>query len=104
MRVDDYSLDEYLLKILIRFVYIPVKKPVHPLPDFNEYIPEEYTDILKDREQLIKNKGSYFIIISIAFSIPNIHLEGSNDSYKYDVHINSFFKHKPKGRHTRPRL
>ena len=53
-----------------------MKKPIHPLPDFNEYIPEEYTDILKDREQLIKNKGSYFIIISIAFSIPNIHLEG----------------------------
>lgn len=27
--------------------YIPVSKPIHPLPDFNEYDPLDYTDIRK---------------------------------------------------------
>lgn len=28
--------------------YIPVSRPVHPLPDFEAYNPEEYTDVRKD--------------------------------------------------------
>lgn len=38
--------------------FIPSSKPIHPLPDFEDYNPDEYTDIMKEREQLIKNKGN----------------------------------------------
>lgn len=36
--------------------YIPVSKPVNPLPDFDAYDPSDYTDIQRESERLIKNK------------------------------------------------
>jgi hypothetical protein len=33
---------------LFSVYYVPVSRPVHPLPDFDSYNPEEYTDIRKD--------------------------------------------------------
>lgn len=46
----DYSLTD--------IEYIPVAKPVHPLPDLNEYDAADFTDINKAREYLNKNKGN----------------------------------------------
>ncbi|CAD8057118.1 unnamed protein product [Paramecium sonneborni] len=63
--------------------YIPVNRPVHPLPDFEAYDPEDYTDIKRQSEQLIKNKS---------YSIPNVYLEPDQIEPQINNNIGGYIK------------
>ncbi|CAD8055884.1 unnamed protein product [Paramecium sonneborni] len=63
--------------------YIPVNRPVHPLPDFEAYDPEDYTDIKRQSEQLIKNKS---------YSIPNVYLEPDQIEPQLNNKIGGYIK------------
>ncbi|CAK56514.1 unnamed protein product (macronuclear) [Paramecium tetraurelia] len=73
--------------------YIPVNRPVHPLPDFEAYDPEEYTDVKRQSEQLIKNKS---------YSIPNVYLEPDQVEPQLNRHTGGYIKGQG-GRKTKAR-
>lgn len=77
-----------------KFDYIATQKPVHPLPNMDDYDPEDYTGIKQERETINKNKGINLSIIYIIldYSIPNVCLEGDSEAYPSSYKINTRFK------------